>query len=115
MQLVEGVVGICIKIPMENIKLVTYKLKQMTNSEKAIAQLFGVLCSIVKSEHTPQATKQATISTFQHLIGEEGSPFLNDELIQLSTAMDVEMQSIVRQLNGDRILNEVLTNNINLN
>jgi hypothetical protein len=113
--LVEGVVGICIKIPMENIKLVTYKLKQMTNSEKAIAQLFGVLCSIVKSEHTPQATKQATISTFQHLIGEEGSPFLNDELIQLSTAMDVEMQSIVRQLNGDRILNNVLTNNINLN
>jgi hypothetical protein len=115
MQLVEGVVGICIKIPMENIKLVTYKLKQMTNSEKAIAQLFGVLCSIVKSEHTPQATKQATISTFQHLIGEEGSPFLNDELIQLSTAMDSEMQSIVRQLNGDRILNNVLTNNINLN
>ena len=115
MQLVEGVVGICIKIPMENIKLVTYKLKQMTNSEKATAQLFGVLCSIVKSEHTPQATKQATISTFQHLIGEEGSPFLNDELIQLSTAMDSEMQSIVRQLNGDRILNNVLTNNINLN
>jgi hypothetical protein len=100
---------------MENIKLVTYKLKQMTNSEKAIAQLFGVLCSIVKSEHTPQATKQATISTFQHLIGEEGSPFLNEELIQLSTAMDSEMQSIVRQLNGDRILNNVLTNNINLN
>jgi len=25
------------------------------------------------------------------------------------------MQSIVRQLNGDRVLNEVLTNNINLN
>jgi hypothetical protein len=87
----------------------------MTNSEKAIAQLFGVLCSIVKSEHTPQATKQATISTFQHLIGEEGSPFLNDELIQLSTAMDMEMQSIVRQLNGDRMLNEVLSNNVNLN
>jgi hypothetical protein len=87
----------------------------MTNSEKAIAQLFGVLCSVVKSEHTPQATKQATISTFQHLIGEEDSPFLNDELIQLSTAMDMEMQSIVRQLNGDRVLNEVLSNNINLN
>jgi hypothetical protein len=87
----------------------------MTNSEKAIAQLFGVLCSVIKSEHTPQMTKQATINTFQHLIGEEGSPFLNDELIQLSTAMDDEMQSIVRQLNGDRILNNVLTNNINLN
>jgi hypothetical protein len=87
----------------------------MTNSEKAIAQLFGVLCSVVKSEHTPHATKQATINTFQHLIGEEGSPFLNDELIQLSTAMDMEMQSIVRQLNGDRVLNEVLSNNINLN
>jgi hypothetical protein len=87
----------------------------MTNSEKAIAQLFGVLCSIVKSEHTPQATKQATISTFQHLIGEEGSPFLNDELMDLSTAMDAEMQSIVRQLNGQQILNNVLTNNINLN
>jgi len=100
---------------MENIKLVTYKLKQMTNSEKAIAQLFGVLCSIVKSEHTPQATKQATISTFSHLIGEDGSPFLEDELIQLSTAMDAEMQSIVRQLNGQQILNNVLTNNINLN
>jgi len=51
---------------MENIKLVTFKTNQMTNSEKAIAQLFGVLCSVVKSEHTPQATKQATISTFQH-------------------------------------------------
>ena len=87
----------------------------MTNSEKAIAQLFGVLCSIVKSEHTPQATKQATISTFQHLIGEEGSPFLNDELIKLSTAMDEEMQSIVRQLNGGQMINNVLTNNINLN
>ena len=87
----------------------------MTNSEKAIAQLFGVLCSIVKSEHTPQATKQATISTFQHLIGEEGSPFLNDELMDLSTAMDAEMQSIVRQLNGQQIINNVLTNNINLN
>jgi hypothetical protein len=87
----------------------------MTNSEKAIAQLFGVLCSIVKSEHTPQATKQATISTFQHLIGEEGSPFLNDELIQLSTAMDNEMQSIVRQLNGEQMINNVLVNNINLN
>jgi len=87
----------------------------MTNSEKAIAQLFGVLCSIVKSEHTPQATKQATISTFSQLIGDENSPFLTDELIQLSTAMDEEMQSIVRQLNGDRILNNVLTNNINLN
>ena len=87
----------------------------MTNSEKAIAQLFGVLCSIVKSEHTPQATKQATINTFSHLIGEDGSPFLDDELIKLSTAMDAEMQSIVRQLNGDRVLNEVLTNNINLN
>ena len=87
----------------------------MTNSEKAIAQLFGVLCSIVKSEHTPQQTKQATINTFQKLIGENGSPFLDDELIQLSTAMDMEMQSIVRQLNGDRMLNEVLSNNINLN
>ena len=87
----------------------------MTNSEKAIAQLFGVLCSIVKSEHTPQATKQATISTFQHLIGEEGSPFLNEELMDLSTAMDAEMQSIVRQLNGQQIINNVLTNNINLN
>jgi hypothetical protein len=49
------------------------------------------------------------------LIGEDGSPFLDDELIKLSTAMDMEMQSIVRQLNGDRVLNEVLTNNINLN
>jgi hypothetical protein len=49
------------------------------------------------------------------LIGEDGSPFLEDELIQLSIAMDNEMQSIVRQLNGDRILNNVLTNNINLN
>jgi hypothetical protein len=87
----------------------------MTNSEKAIAQLFGVLCSIIKSEHTPQMTKQATINTFQHLIGDETSPFMTDELIRLSTAMDEEMQSIVRQLNGDRVLNEVLTNNINLN
>ena len=87
----------------------------MTNSEKAIAQLFGVLCSIVKSEHTPQATKQATINTFSHLIGEDGSPFLDDELIQLSTAMDVEMQSIVRQLNGGQMINNVLVNNINLN
>ena len=87
----------------------------MTNSEKAIAQLFGVLCSIIKSEHTPQMTKQATINTFSHLIGEDGSPFLDDELIQLSTAMDVEMQSIVRQLNGGQMINNVLTNNINLN
>ena len=87
----------------------------MTNSEKAIAQLFGVLCSIIKSEHTPQMTKQATINTFSHLIGEEGSPFLDDELIQLSTAMDVEMQSIVRQLNGGQMINNVLVNNINLN
>ena len=87
----------------------------MTNSEKAIAQLFGVLCSIVKSEHTPQATKQATISTFSHLIGEDGSPFLDDELIKLSTAMDAEMQSIVRQLNGGQMINNVLVNNINLN
>ena len=87
----------------------------MTNSEKAIAQLFGVLCSIIKSEHTPQMTKQATINTFSHLIGEEGSPFLDDELIQLSTAMDVEMQSIVRQLNGGQMINNVLINNINLN
>ena len=87
----------------------------MTNSEKAIAQLFGVLCSIIKSEHTPQTTKQATINTFSHLIGEEGSPFLDDELIQLSTAMDAEMQSIVRQLNGGQMINNVLVNNINLN
>jgi hypothetical protein len=40
---------------------------------------------------------------------------LEEELIQLSTAMDSEMQSIVRQLNGETILNNVLTNNINLN
>jgi hypothetical protein len=90
-------------------------MKQMTNSEKAIAQLFGVLCSIIKSEHTPQMTKQATINTFSHLIGEDGSPFLDDELIKLSTAMDEEMQSIVRQLNGGQMINNVLTNNINLN
>jgi hypothetical protein len=100
---------------MENIKLVTFKLKQMTNSEKAIAQLFGVLCSIVRSEHTPQATKQATISTFSHLIGSEDSPFMTDELMELSTAMDNEMQSIVRQLNGEQMINNVLVNNINLN
>ena len=87
----------------------------MTNSEKAIAQLFGVLCSIIKSEHTPQMTKQATINTFSHLIGEDGSPFLDDELIKLSTAMDAEMQSIVRQLNGGQMINTVLVNNINLN
>ena len=87
----------------------------MTNSEKAIAQLFGVLCSIIKSEHTPQMTKQATINTFSHLIGEDGSPFLDDELIKLSTAMDAEMQSIVRQLNGGQMINNVLINNINLN
>ena len=87
----------------------------MTNSEKAIAQLFGVLCSIIKSEHTPQMTKQATINTFQHLIGEDGSPFLDDELIKLSTAMDEEMQSIVRQLNGGQRITNVLVNNINLN
>jgi hypothetical protein len=60
-------------------------------------------------------TKQATINTFQHLIGEDGSPFLDDELIKLSTAMDEEMQSIVRQLNGGQMINNVLTNNINLN
>ena len=87
----------------------------MTNSEKAIAQLFGVLCSIVKSEHTPQVTKQATISTFSQLIGSEDSPFLTDELMNLSVAMDNEMQSIVRQLNGGQMINNVLTNNINLN
>ena len=87
----------------------------MTNSEKAIAQLFGVLCSIIKSEHTPQMTKQATINTFSHLIGEDGSPFLDDELIKLSTAMDAEMQSIVRQLNGGQMINNVLVNNIKLN
>ena len=87
----------------------------MTNSEKAIAQLFGVLCSIIKSEHTPQMTKQATINTFSHLIGEDGSPFLDDELIKLSTAMDAEMQSIVRQLNGGQMINNVLIKNINLN
>ena len=87
----------------------------MTNSEKAIAQLFGVLCSIVKSEHTPQATKQATISTFSHLIGSEDSPFMADELTELATAMDNEMQSIVRQLNGEQMINNVLVNNINLN
>ena len=87
----------------------------MTNSEKAIAQLFGVLCSVIKSEHTPQMTKQATINTFSHLIGEDGSPFLDDELIKLSTAMDAEMQSIVRQLNGGQMINNVLVNNINLN
>jgi hypothetical protein len=87
----------------------------MTNSEKAIAQLFGVLCAVIKSEHTPQTTKQATISTFSQLIGEENSPFLNEELIHLSTAMDMEMQSIVRQINGQQLINNVLTNNINLN
>ena len=87
----------------------------MTNSEKEIAQLFGVLCSVVKSEHTPYATKQATINTFSHLIGEENSPFLTDELMNLSVAMDNEMQSIVRQLNGEQMINNVLTNNINLN
>jgi hypothetical protein len=87
----------------------------MTNSEKAIAQLFGVLCAVIKSEHTPQATKQATINTFSQLIGEDGSPFLSDELNQLSAAMDIEMQSIVRQLNGAQMINNVLTNNINLN
>ena len=87
----------------------------MTNSEKAIAQLFGVLCAVIKSEHTPQMTKQATINTFSHLIGEDGSPFLDDELIKLSTAMDAEMQSIVRQLNGGQMINNVLVNNINLN
>ena len=62
-----------------------------------------------------QATKQATISTFSHLIGEENSPFLTDELMDLSTAMDAEMQSIVRQLNGGQMINNVLVNNINLN
>ena len=87
----------------------------MTNNEKAIAQLFGVLCSIVKSEHTPQATKQATISTFSHLIGEEDGVFQSEELMDLTLAMDAEMQSIVRQLNGQQIINNVLTNNANLN
>lgn len=87
----------------------------MTNNEKAIAELFGVLCAIIKSEHTPRATKQATISTFSHLIGNEDSPFQSEELTPLALAMDNEMQSIVRQLNGDMILNNVLTNNLNLN
>lgn len=87
----------------------------MTNNEKAIAELFGVLCAIIKSEHTPQATKQATISTFSHLIGNEESPFQSEELTPLALAMDNEMQSIVRQLNGDMVLKNVLTNNINLN
>ena len=87
----------------------------MTNNEKAIAQLFGVLCSIVKSEHTPQATKQATISTFSHLIGEEDGVVQSEELMDLTLAMDEEMKSIVRQLNGQQIINNVLTNNVNLN
>ena len=87
----------------------------MTNNEKAIAQLFGVLCAVIKSEHTPQTTKQATINTFSHLIGHEGSPFMSDELMDLSTAMDAEMQSIVREINGGQIINNALTNNINLN
>jgi len=62
----------------------------MTNSEKAIAQLFGVLCAVIKSEHTPQMTKQATINTFSQLIGDENSPFLSDELNQLSAARILE-------------------------
>lgn len=87
----------------------------MTNNEKAIAELFAVLCAIIKSEHTPQATKQATISTFSDLIGREDSPFQSEELSILTLAMDSEMQSVVRQINGDMVLNNVLTNNINLN
>lgn len=87
----------------------------MTNNEKAIAELFAVLCAVIKSERTPHETKQATITTFSHLIGKEDSPFQSEELSTLTLAMDSEMQSIVRQLNGQQIINNVLTNNLNLN
>jgi hypothetical protein len=87
----------------------------MTKNEKAIADLFGILCAIISSEGTPQATKQATISTFADLISKEGSVFQDEELIDMTLAMDQSMKRLVDQLNGNNIINNVLTNNINLN
>jgi hypothetical protein len=87
----------------------------MTKNEKAIADLFGILCAIVSSEGTPYATKQATISTFADLISKEGSVFQDEELIDMTLAMDQSMKRLVDQLNGNNIINNVLTNNINLN
>ncbi len=87
----------------------------MTNNEKAIAELFALLCAVVRSEKTPPSIKQATISTFGDLIGKEESVFRSEELIDLTIAMNAELNSIVRQLNGEQMINSVLTNNINLN
>jgi hypothetical protein len=87
----------------------------MTNSEKAIAELFSILCAVIQSEKTSYETKQATISTFAEVIGKDNSVFQNEELLGLTLAMDDEMKKVVNQLNGNRIINEALTNSINLN
>jgi hypothetical protein len=100
---------------MANIQLQNINNNQMTNNEKAIAELFALLCAVVRSEKTPPAIKQATISTFGDLIGKDDSVFRSEELIDLTIAMNAELTSIVRQLNGEQIINNVLTNNLNLN
>ena len=100
---------------MVNIQLQNINNNQMTNNEKAIAELFALLCAVVRSEKTPPSIKQATISTFGDLIGKEESVFRSEELIDLTIAMNAELNSIVRQLNGEQMINSVLTNNINLN
>ncbi len=100
---------------MANIQLQIINKNKMTNNEKAIAELFALLCAVVRSEKTPPSIKQATISTFGDLIGKEESVFRSEELIDLTIAMNAELNSIVRQLNGEQMINSVLTNNLNLN
>ncbi len=100
---------------MVNIQLQIINKNKMTNNEKAITELFALLCAVVRSEKTPPSIKQATISTFGDLIGKEESVFRSEELIDLTIAMNAELNSIVRQLNGEQMINSVLTNNINLN
>jgi ABC-type Fe3+-hydroxamate transport system substrate-binding protein len=88
---------------------------ELTPEEKAIAQLFSVICAIVQSDHTPRVTIEATMQTLGQIFNNEEGPFnATDELQQMTAAMIDNINAIVDRKNkpvraqqGADILNNI--------
>lgn len=91
---------------------------ELTNEQKAMGQLYSVLCAVVESEHTPFHTTEAIMRTLGKLFNAEDGPFMADDtMCMMTNSMIDNLNQIVERKNRPTRIKEAdsILGNINWN
>jgi len=81
-----------------------------TPSEKVAMHLFGILYSVLQSQHTAIHTKSAILQTLEQVLNDDNGPFQQDESMnELGNVFVKVINEIVPQLKGEQMLQNVFS------